>query len=732
MAADNEEQLVLDIVAKLGELEKQMAKANQITARAYRDMSANSRRATRQMEQDAIRSAVRINQAMATVGNRIGDFGKAFAVGLVSKVSLQAATQLVDEATKITNALKVTGLEGEALEVVYGKLFAAAQKNAAPIESLTTLYSKLALTQKELGVSQQELIGFTDKVALALRVGGTDAQQASGALLQLSQALGGGVVRAEEFNSVLEGAPTIMQAVAAGLKEAGGSVAQLRKLVVDGKVSSEAFFRAFEAGAVTLESKVAGAEMTVAQQFVRLQNVLIDTAGKIDKATGAAGKMGGAIETLSRTIEEFGRVVERTSESDLASLLGWFSSAIEKANQFKDVMGGVLGIITKMSTINSDIMNGRPIGTTLNEENIQNRIDAAFEGTGATPKTKRLPESPKVETVSLDDYALPKDTKKSRKGGGGKAKNADDRFSEDVQSIRDRIAAMKEEQAALGMTFVEQQKRKIALDLEQQALKDVREEARKKGDQDWQNKELSASQRQSIDEVSEAYARQADSLRVATEAMDLRRDVLKGAFSDVRSALRDGNFGWDDFANVALNALDKIINKIEDDLIDALLNMGRAGAGSSGGGILGSLFSGFFGLFSAKGNAFSSGGVHAFAKGGAFTNKIVDQPTTFRFANGTGLMGEAGPEAIVPLSRDQNGRLGVSMMGGSQRSQAVHVTTDVRVSVDDDGKLKAVAQKTAKQEVQNSAPAILRAASQQVVPTMEKYQADKAGGEWRS
>ena len=45
--------------------------------------------------------------------------------------------------------------------------------------------------------------------------------------------------------------------------------------------------------------------------------------------------------------------------------------------------------------------------------------------------------------------------------------------------------------------------------------------------------------------------------------------------------------------------------------------------------------------------------------GGAFTNSVVDSPTLFKFAQGTGMMGEAGPEAIMPLKRDGNGNLGV-------------------------------------------------------------------------
>lgn len=67
--------------------------------------------------------------------------------------------------------------------------------------------------------------------------------------------------------------------------------------------------------------------------------------------------------------------------------------------------------------------------------------------------------------------------------------------------------------------------------------------------------------------------------------------------------------------------------------------------------------------FAAKGASFNGTSAdfatQKFAKGGTFTNSIVNSPTLFKFAKGTGLMGEAGPEAIMPLKRDSNGNLGV-------------------------------------------------------------------------
>ena len=66
------------------------------------------------------------------------------------------------------------------------------------------------------------------------------------------------------------------------------------------------------------------------------------------------------------------------------------------------------------------------------------------------------------------------------------------------------------------------------------------------------------------------------------------------------------------------------------------------------------------GQYFAKGGAFDTmGSVPGYAKGGMFTNKVVDKPTFFMAAKGLGVMGEAGPEAIMPLRRDKSGKLGI-------------------------------------------------------------------------
>lgn len=174
----------------------------------------------------------------------------------------------------------------------------------------------------------------------------------------------------------------------------------------------------------------------------------------------------------------------------------------------------------------------------------------------------------------------------------------------------------------------------------------------------------------------EGWSSQMDSAVAAqirfNEQLRLTGDLFSGFGSGMLQDLRSGATLWGALGNQVARVGDRLLSMAMDNAIKQLLGglMGGSGGmgwlgglfgigGSASGGAGASISTGTGGLY-ANGGIFGPAGLHPFALGGAFTNSIVDRPTLFPFANGTGLMGEAGPEAIMPLQRDSRGRLGVS------------------------------------------------------------------------
>ncbi|KAB0509689.1 phage tail tape measure protein [Pseudomonas moorei] len=166
------------------------------------------------------------------------------------------------------------------------------------------------------------------------------------------------------------------------------------------------------------------------------------------------------------------------------------------------------------------------------------------------------------------------------------------------------------------------------------------------------------------------------------------KSLFTNAFSSMEDAVAQfaltGKLSFSDFAKSVLADMARIAaRQAGSSALSGLFGLATTAAQSYFGGSSGSTQAGYTGsdyanwikTQQAKGGAWS-GGVQMFAKGGAFSDSVVSSPTAFGMANGkTGVMGEAGPEAIVPLARDSQGRLGVR--GGANSS-----TVNVSVTVD--------------------------------------------------
>lgn len=231
------------------------------------------------------------------------DFLRRAVLGLGAAATIRAAIGLADSFTQITNQIRIaTGGIGSVTQG-FDRLREISNATRTPLEANVALFQRASIAADELGATQEELFTLVELVGQGLAIQGGSAAAASGALIQLSQALGSGVVRAEEFNSILEGAFPIAQAAARGLEEAGGSVARLRTLIIEGQVTSDEFFRSLLSQADELESVFAVTVPTVGQAFTVLRNNLIAFVGQLDDSLGVTNALSQSLIFLSNNLD---------------------------------------------------------------------------------------------------------------------------------------------------------------------------------------------------------------------------------------------------------------------------------------------------------------------------------------------------------------------------------------------------------------------------------------------
>ncbi|MDX0992081.1 tape measure protein [Sinorhizobium medicae] len=753
MSATDLERLVVQLSADLKGYQNSLSKARGIT--------------NRQMGQIQ-KQAASTGKAMTA---SLVQAGAAVAGAFVFTDVVRGIGNLSEAATRIDNSLKVAGLSGAELERVYEGLSKAAIANGAPIETLASLYSKAAQAQKELGVTSAELLTFTNNVALALRVSGTDATAASGALLQLGQALGSGKVQAEEFNSILEGAPTIAQAAAAGLKEAGGSVSQLKQLIVDGQISSEAFFRAFEAGSVILEQKAANATVTIAQATNNLWTSLTNVVREFNQSTGASERFAHGINNAAGAIYDFdvSGLIKKIQDADtafrdfLANNEG-LNAVLDTLNRISGVTDAAGNVINVDKEPAEDAVKALEREVELLQATIEKNTNLGFDNTEAVARLNEVlgklaevraaaaaipdtvsgyqlgengieaaPESgstslggPRtrggkrkkaaVNPVSLPDFKPPPSRGGGgggrRRGGGSGDSGSADELQREIEQIQERTAAIQAETAAqAGLNPLLND---FGYAVEFAASKqDLLNAAKSAG------KEITPELAAQIDTLAAGYANASSAAEKLAATQDKVReqaeffgDAFYDAFSELIPKIETGN-----------KALDKFLNTLIEAVAQAAI-LGKGPFGSPGGGGSGGLLGGLLGA------------IFPFAKGGIAAHGRP-QPLK-QFARGgvsrsAAIFGEAGPEAAVPLPDGRSIPVKFRTPAIPKRSSAGQQAVDVQVgvTVDDDGKLQAYVRRESNAALTTAAPRILSAANQQAPAAVSKYQQQKGGAEWR-
>lgn len=227
-----------------------------------------------------------------------GGLGKIGSV-LAGFASLSFAKSMLDtaDAMQSINAQvrQVVSSESEYL-AVQRQLLDVANNTRASLESTANLYVSTSRALKDYGYTQQEILTFTEATNNAMAIGGVQAQQQAAALMQLSQALGSGVLQGDEFKSIADAAPILLDTIAEYM---GKSRDEIKKLGSEGQLTADVIFKAISGASEKFGEQAAKMPMTMGQALTVFSNNWQSMVSKLLNDSGAMSGIAAIIKLIA-------------------------------------------------------------------------------------------------------------------------------------------------------------------------------------------------------------------------------------------------------------------------------------------------------------------------------------------------------------------------------------------------------------------------------------------------
>lgn len=196
--------------------------------------------------------------------------------------------------------------QAEAMEQVY----AVAQRTSTGVSTTGNLVARLTRNIAAMGVESKAAFGaslaLSETINQTFAISGASASAQANAITQFTQALAGGVLRAEEFNSIVENSPRLAQALADGM---GVGMGKLRELVNEGKIQSAEMLKAIQSQASVLDREFAQLPLTIERAWIKLQNSVLRYIGTADQANSVSAKVARGIEWVAKNIDSIANAV---------------------------------------------------------------------------------------------------------------------------------------------------------------------------------------------------------------------------------------------------------------------------------------------------------------------------------------------------------------------------------------------------------------------------------------
>lgn len=634
---------------------------------------------------------------------------------------------LMDSYTKFTAQLKLATTSQKEFNQAYADVERIASIAQASIEETAILYSRVAKSVRDMGGNSKQAADITEALSLALKASGASAQEAATVMLQFSQAMGSGVLQGDEFRSLNEAAPRLMDDLAKSLGVARG---ELKQMASDGMITSDVLGNSLIKSLERLRED-AKKTQTVGGGWQDVKNQFVLMVGEIDRATGLTKGLSVAFKEAAGAVRDM-----RTGTS------GWLSTLLRSIPIVGEVLKPILAAQRLMGGKKGDSAPAPVSKPDLkpNEAGIKTRLAAFMTDTplkdaiainkAYADSLKLVNEAEKKGALSAELAAryrkqLAADLTKSLNSGSRSGRTKAEKETADVSGMgkayadvaeaiqrlnevdKTAIELLQEKLDAISnldpafkqwadnelkvAAAQEERRQRIAEDVEAQKrfneqVKEVRYDVNpllEYNDQIALLAKMYNMGRISAEEFSKASEKAQQKMLDFSETtkndFEELKDAIEGWSRDAAQSIADfATGGKTSFKGMVDSMIAQITRLMTQKFItDPLF---KAISGAIDGGSIGKFFGG---LFSANGNAFAGGQLMAFANGG-----IVDKPTLFGYGGGkAGVMGEMGTEAILPLQRGSNGKLGVQTSGGS--SQQVNVNNHFTISGNVDRRTQA-------------------------------------------
>ncbi|MEE5083804.1 tape measure protein [Pseudomonas alliivorans] len=242
----------------------------------------------------------------------LSNMASSLAAPLASAFSLGAIYKASEAYTSLTSRLKLVTEGAAELATAQNAVFAIAQSAYQPLSATAELYQRIATNQKELKLTGEGVAGVVGTISKTLAISGASADSANAALVQLGQAFASGVLRGEELNSVMEQAPALAQAIAAGM---GKTVGELRTLGAAGLLTADAVVKALQAQEKAVADLFGKTAVTIGNSLTATSNSLTQFIGRMDQASGISAAISANIVKVSQSIDGLTKDFGATSKT---------------------------------------------------------------------------------------------------------------------------------------------------------------------------------------------------------------------------------------------------------------------------------------------------------------------------------------------------------------------------------------------------------------------------------